>query len=60
MLEEIGFTTFNILSLVWFLNSNKSDNLESINQSSIFDYVQDEFCLKSKSNKIDSIYKELI
>ena len=35
-------------------------NLESINQSAIFDYVQDEFCLKSKSNKIDSIYKELI
>tara|TARA_B100000686_G_scaffold75783_2_gene81730 strand:- start:284 stop:1264 length:981 start_codon:yes stop_codon:yes gene_type:complete len=35
-------------------------NLKSINQSAIFDYVQDEFSLKSKSKKIDSIYKKLI
>ena len=34
--------------------------LDFINQSAIYDYVQDEFSLESKSNKINSIYKELI
>ena len=36
------------------------NNLEYINQDAIYKYVQDEFSLKAKSDKIESIYKEFI
>ena len=36
------------------------DNIDSLNQESIFEYVREEFSLKNQASKIDEIYKQTL